>query len=126
MCRQDRSANSGLGRFRGQGGKYGIRRVRNDGEQRRISFLTYVPQRMTGFGGVSKRRRGREFEEFPELVAYLLRRFPHAAKSQQGAPEAQAEIKRLKKQIAELEKANEILRSASVFLATELDRPSSR
>src|SRR5262249_16397870 len=43
--------------------------------------------------GVSKRRRGREFEEFPELVAYLMRRFPHAAKSQQGAPEAQADIK---------------------------------
>jgi transposase len=39
--------------------------------------------------------------------------------------EAQAEIKRLKKQIAELEKANEI-RSASVFFATELGRPSSR
>ena len=40
--------------------------------------------------------------------------------------EAQAEIKRLKKQIAELEKANEILRSASVFFATELGRTSSR
>src|SRR5262249_19327045 len=67
--------------------------IGNDGEQRRISFQTYVPQRMTGFGGVSKRRRGREFEEFPELVAYLMRRFPTAAKSQQGAPEAQADIK---------------------------------
>lgn len=40
--------------------------------------------------------------------------------------EAQAEIKRLRKQVAELEKANEILRSASVFFATELGRPSSR
>jgi transposase len=38
--------------------------------------------------------------------------------------EAQVEIKRLKKQIAELEKANEILRSASVLFATELGRPS--
>jgi len=67
--------------------------IGNDGEQRRISFQTYVPQRMSGFAGVSKRRRGREFEEFPELVAYLMRRFPNAAKSQQGAPEAQADIK---------------------------------
>jgi 5-methyltetrahydropteroyltriglutamate--homocysteine methyltransferase len=67
--------------------------IGNDGEQRRISFQTYVPQRMTGFAGVSKRRRGREFEEYPELVAYLMRRFPNAAKSQQGAPEAQADIK---------------------------------
>jgi 5-methyltetrahydropteroyltriglutamate--homocysteine methyltransferase len=66
--------------------------VGNDGEQRRIGFQTYVPQRMTGFAGTSKRRRGREFEEFPELVSYLLRRFPTTPKSQQGAPEAQAEI----------------------------------
>ena len=45
-----------------------------------------------GYAGVSKRRRGQEFEEFPELLAYLMRRFPNPAKSQQGAPEAQSEI----------------------------------
>ena len=67
--------------------------VGNDGEQRRIGFQTYVPQRMSGFAGVSKRRRGREFEEFPELLTYLMRRFPNPPKSQQGAPEAQADIK---------------------------------
>jgi 5-methyltetrahydropteroyltriglutamate--homocysteine methyltransferase len=67
--------------------------VGNDGEQRRIGFQTYVPQRMSGFAGVSKRRRGREFEEFPELLSYLVRRFPNPPKSQQGAPEAQADIK---------------------------------
>src|SRR5215469_2620750 len=66
--------------------------VGNDGEQRRIGFQTYVPQRMTGFGGVSKRRRGKEFEEFPELVSYLMRRFPNPPKSQHGAPQAQDEI----------------------------------
>ena len=38
--------------------------------------------------------------------------------------EAQVEIKRLKKQIVELEKANDILRSASVFFASELGRPA--
>ena len=44
-----------------------------------------------------------------------------------GTPsEAQMKVKRLKKQIVELEKANEILRSASVFFATELGRLSSR
>jgi 5-methyltetrahydropteroyltriglutamate--homocysteine methyltransferase len=67
--------------------------IGNDGEQGRIGFQTYVPQRMSGFAGVSQRRRGREFEEFPELLAYLLRRFPHPTKGQQGAPEAQADIK---------------------------------
>jgi len=67
--------------------------IGNDGEQRRIGFQTYVPQRMSGFAGVSKRRRGIEFEEFPELLSYLMRRFPNPTKSQQGAPEAQADIK---------------------------------
>src|SRR4051812_8047789 len=65
--------------------------IGNDGEQQRVGFQTYVPQRMTGFAGVSKRRRGREFEDFPELVAMLMRRFPAVSK-QQNAPEAQAEI----------------------------------
>ena len=50
--------------------------IGNDGEQRRIGFQTYVPQRMTGFAGVSKRRRGREFEEFPELVVLPDAAFP--------------------------------------------------
>src|SRR3974377_824578 len=49
---------------------------------------------MSGFGGVSKRRRGREFEEFPELIANLVRRFPHVSK-QQNAPECQGELKYL-------------------------------
>src|SRR6266478_6669786 len=65
--------------------------IGNDGEQQRVGFQTYVPQRMTGFAGVSKRRRGREFEEFHELVAMLMRRFPLVSK-QQNAPEAQADI----------------------------------
>jgi 5-methyltetrahydropteroyltriglutamate--homocysteine methyltransferase len=68
--------------------------IGNDGEQQRVGFQTYVPQRMSGFGGVSKRRRGKEFEEFPELVASLLRRFPHVSK-QQNAPECQKELKYL-------------------------------
>ncbi|MBI3705963.1 MAG: cobalamin-independent methionine synthase II family protein [Rhizobiales bacterium] len=68
--------------------------IGNDGEQQRVGFQTYVPQRMSGFGGISKRRRGREFEEFPELVASLLRRFPHVSK-QQNAPECQKELKYL-------------------------------
>ena len=46
--------------------------------------------------------------------------------AQGSSEQAQAEIKRLKKQIRELEQTNEILRSASVFFATELGRPSSK
>lgn len=37
--------------------------------------------------------------------------------------DAAAEITRLQKEIAELRKANEILKAASVFFAKELDRP---
>src|ERR1700746_1024020 len=37
--------------------------IGNDGEQQRVGFQTYVPQRMSGFGGESKRRGGVEFEE---------------------------------------------------------------
>ena len=66
--------------------------IGNDGEQQRVGFQTYVPQRMTGFAGESKRRRGREFEEFPELTEVLKRRFPSVSR-QQNAPEAQAEIR---------------------------------
>jgi len=82
--------------------------IGNDGEQQRVGFQTYVPQRMSGFGGVSKRRRGREFEEFSELVASLMRRFPHVSK-QQNAPECQGElhyldVKQLEGEIARFKK----------------------
>jgi transposase len=39
---------------------------------------------------------------------------------------ASAEIKRLKREVAELHRANEILKAASVFFATELDRTFPR
>jgi 5-methyltetrahydropteroyltriglutamate--homocysteine methyltransferase len=68
--------------------------IGNDGEQQRVGFQTYVPARMSGFAGESKRRRGREFEEFPELVSYLLRRFPHTSR-QQNAPECRGELRYL-------------------------------
>ena len=63
----------------------------------------------------------------PETVRLWKKRADIDAGQAPGTTsEAQLEIKRLKKQIAELEKANETLRSASVFFATELGRPSSR
>src|SRR5690242_13113944 len=50
--------------------------IGNDGEQQRVGFQTFVAQRMSGFSGESKRRRGRDYEEFPELVEVLMQRFP--------------------------------------------------
>jgi transposase len=40
--------------------------------------------------------------------------------------EEAAEIKRLKKEIAELRRANEILKAAAAFFGAELDRPQQR
>ena len=76
--------------------------IANDGEQQRVGFQTYVPQRMSGFAGESKRRRGRDFEEFPELVALLMQRFPKRSRMQ-NAPEAQAELHYLDTAPIELE-----------------------
>jgi len=66
--------------------------VGNDGEQQRIGLQTYVRQRMSGFAGVSKRVHGRGCGEFPELLTYLMRRFPQQTKGQHAAPEAQADV----------------------------------
>ena len=40
--------------------------------------------------------------------------------------EESAEIRRLKREVSELRRANEILKAASVFFAAELDRPHLR
>src|SRR5436853_5138935 len=68
--------------------------IGNDGEQQRVAFSTFVAQRMSGFAGESKRRRGRDYEEFPELVEVLMWRFPKRSKMQ-NAPEARAELQYL-------------------------------
>src|SRR5436190_12681199 len=66
--------------------------IGSDGEQQRIAFSTFMAQRMSGFAGESKRRRGRDYEEFPELVEVLMQRFPKRSKMQ-NAPEARSELR---------------------------------
>jgi 5-methyltetrahydropteroyltriglutamate--homocysteine methyltransferase len=66
--------------------------IGNDGEQQRVGFQTYVAGRMSGFAGESKRRRGRDYEEFPELIEVLKNRFPKRSRMQ-NAPEAQTELR---------------------------------
>jgi 5-methyltetrahydropteroyltriglutamate--homocysteine methyltransferase len=85
--------------------------IGNDGEQQRVAFQTYMAQRMTGYGGESRRKAGKDFVEFPDLVASFGRRFPKRAKIS-NAPQAIAaiaypdtkaieeELARVKKQIA--------------------------
>jgi transposase len=61
------------------------------------------------------------------LPSETLRKRVRQAEADQGlrpgqpTTEEREEIKQLKREVAELRKANEILRAASVFFATELD-----
>src|SRR5256885_7418360 len=66
--------------------------IGNDGEQQRVAFQTYMAARMSGYGGESKRRVGKDFVEHPDLVATFGRRFVHRAKIS-NAPQAIAEVK---------------------------------
>jgi 5-methyltetrahydropteroyltriglutamate--homocysteine methyltransferase len=68
--------------------------IGNDGEQQRVGFQTYIPARMSGFGGESKRKVGKDFQEVPELIEQFLRRFPKRSKIS-NAPQAIAEVRYL-------------------------------
>jgi transposase len=62
-----------------------------------------------------------------ETVRKWVRQAEVDAGQRPGATtEESAEIKRLKREVAELRRANEILKAASAFFAAELDRPSPR
>ena len=98
--------------------------IGNDGEQQRVGFQTYMPARMAGFGGVSKRRRGREFEELPELMNYLKHRFPHVSK-QQNAPECQSELSTwTRRWSSEIARFKKITASEGTFSETFMTAPS--
>lgn len=65
------------------------------------------------------------------IAVETLRRWVEQAQIDSGkspgvSTDAQAEIRRLKRENAELKRANEILKSASAFFAAELDRPTTR
>ena len=63
----------------------------------------------------------------PETVRKWVGQAEINAGVRPGVSESEnAEIRRLKKEVTELKRANEILRTASAFFAAELDRPASR
>jgi len=63
----------------------------------------------------------------PESLRRWVRRAEVDAGVKPGATsEEAAEIERLKRENAELERANEILKAAAGFFAAELDRPQTR
>ena len=66
--------------------------VGNDGEQPRVGFQTYIPQRMSGYSGESKRQRSPEYAEFPIFAETVARRFPRRGRSF-NAPQATGPVK---------------------------------
>ncbi|MBV9770854.1 MAG: cobalamin-independent methionine synthase II family protein [Bryobacterales bacterium] len=99
--------------------------IGNDGEQQRVGFQTYVPRRMSGFAGESKRRRGRDFEEFPALVEDLARRFPKRSRMQ-NAPEAQTELHYLDSSAItqEIDRFQRNAQAAGAFVEAFMTAPS--
>lgn len=63
----------------------------NDGEQPRVGFQTYVPQRMQGFGGASRRARPADYLAFPEFARRAVTRFGARSKVA-DAPMAVGEV----------------------------------
>ena len=63
----------------------------------------------------------------PETLRKWVRQAEVNAGPRPGVSESEnAEIRQLKREVTELRRANEILRTASAFFAAELDRPASR
>ena len=99
--------------------------IGNDGEQQRVAFSTFVVQRMSGFAGESKRRRSRDYEEFPELVEVLTQRFPKRSRMQ-NAPEAQTELRYLGTApiLEEIARLTRAVKSAGAFKDCFMTAPS--
>lgn len=99
--------------------------IGNDGEQQRVGFQTYVPERMSGFGGESKRRPGSDYADFPELVETLMTRFPKRSRMQ-NAPEARGELKYQDTSAInqEIERVQETAKSMDAFEECFMTAPS--
>jgi 5-methyltetrahydropteroyltriglutamate--homocysteine methyltransferase len=66
--------------------------IANDGEQGRVGFQTYVPQRMSGFGGVSNRPYGHDWTDFPLYNQKFGERLSKTSKVF-GCPECVGDLK---------------------------------
>ena len=61
-----------------------------------------------------------------ETLRMWCNRHGHEVAQEQVGEDLQEENKRLKRELAEARRANEILKAASAFFAAELDRPTTR
>jgi 5-methyltetrahydropteroyltriglutamate--homocysteine methyltransferase len=97
--------------------------IGNDGEQQRVGFQTYVPERMSGFGGESKRPRPRDLNDFPEIAEMQRLRFPNRSRNR-NAPQAVADVKYLDTAAIDAELARFKRASAGAFAETFMTAPS--
>jgi 5-methyltetrahydropteroyltriglutamate--homocysteine methyltransferase len=97
--------------------------IGNDGEQQRVAFQTYMAARMSGYGGESKRRVGKDFVEHPDLVQTFMRRFVHRAKIS-NAPQAVADVKYTDMEPIRQEIARFRKHAGSKFAETFMTAPS--
>lgn len=93
--------------------------------------MRMVVDRMEADEGLTQYQAIKEIAPKLNISTESLRRWIEQSQIDAGArtglsSDAQAEIRRLKRENAELRRANEILKSASAFFAAELDRPSTR
>lgn len=73
------------------------------------------------------RRVGDKLGVCPATVRYWVDNTPASKGGKRGLSDEEiAELARLRREVAELRRANEILKSASAFFAKELDRPRTR
>jgi len=73
------------------------------------------------------RRVGDKLGVNPETVRYWVNNAPAEMGGKSGlSAEELAELRSLRKEVRELRRANDILKSASAFFAAELDRPRTR
>lgn len=56
--------------------------VGSDGEQPRVSYMTYVPQRMSGFSGISDRKQLMDMVRFPKYAQMYTKRTWSGAEDQ--------------------------------------------
>ncbi len=87
--------------------------VANDGEQGRVGFQTYLPKRMSGFGGESKRPFGQEWIQLPLFTEKFMARIPKTGKVF-GCPEAIADIKYTDKEAIKKELARSKRHAAEI------------
>jgi len=97
--------------------------IGNDGEQPRVGFQTYVPQRMSGFGGESQRPLNRELKEIPELVEMQRLRFPRRGRNR-NAPAAIGAVRYLDTSAIDQEVARIKALAAGQFAETFMTAPS--